>query len=278
MRQAKLIVVVGQKEIGKTRTTIEFLRKNAKGDPARGIPGRKVLIFDTQNEYNNKEWYPDILTLPLNKVSLYSVNYELNIRRISPFKSNGEEMTPDEKCTVVLHILQFYTNGILLMEDTNDYIYDNMSQDIVGKILSQRHKGLDLYLHYHSLGRIQKKIWPHINFLRMHKCGDNVIDNKDKFPEKFECFKIAENIVSRQYMNGNTTFYLFIEMAKQLIRADISEEDRDESINDYLSTFFSKKIKPLTESRSISGEKKFTIQQAFAYQLAEMIKVYFTPR
>lgn len=278
MRQAKLVVVVGQKEIGKTRTTIAFLRKNAKGDPANGIPGRKVLIFDTQNEYANKEWYPDIYTLPVDKISLYAANQELNIRRISPFKRNGDEMTPDEKCTVVLHILQYFTNGILLMEDTNDYIYDNMSQDIVGKILSQRHKGLDLYLHYHSLGRIQKKIWPHINFLRMHKCGDAVIDNKDKFPDKFECFKIAESIVSKQYLSGNTQFYLYIEMAKQLIRADISDEDRDIAINQYLSDFYNKKIKPLTDARGMSGEKKYDIGGAFKFQLENMINTYFTMR
>lgn len=265
-RSAELVVVIGQKEIGKSTTTLKFLRNYVNISPKR-----KVLLMDAQDEYCN---YPDIKTLPLNNIGLYSVHPTIEIRRILPYKASGAEMTPDEKAKVVLHILNNYKNGLLLLEDINNYIFDYMPGDVIGNILSQRHKGVDVILHYHSMGRIHKKIWPHINTIRMHKCEDSVIDNREKFPDKFEMFRLAEIIVNNQFNKGNIHFYLFMRLSKRKIIAEIDHADRDAAIQEYITT--SKLIKGMLEMRTTSGQKVHTYASAYQTQNKRIAETYFT--
>lgn len=265
-RSAELLVVIGQKEIGKSTTTLNFLRKYVTVSP-----GRRVLIMDAQDEYGS---HADIKTLPLNKISIFSVHPSIEMRRILPYNSKGAEMTPDEKAKSVLHILHHFKNGLLLLEDINNYIFDYMPGDVIGHILSQRHKGVDVILHYHSMGRIHKKIWPHINTIRMHKCEDSVIDNKDKFPDKFEMFRLAEIIVNNQYSKGNIHFFLFLRLSQRKIHADIEIADRDLAIQEYIST--GKLIKGMLEMRTPTGKKVHTYASAYEAQNSRIISTYFT--
>lgn len=268
-RSAKLFVAVGQKESGKSSTTQRFLENYVKGDPSIGFPPRRALIFDTQYEFNG------IKTLPLNKVGLFSVHPTIELRRVLPF-IKGREMTPDQKVIAVKHILQHLRNSALVLEDINEFIFDYMPGDIVGEILSQRHLGIDLMLHYHSLGRIHEKVWPHINNIRLHKCEDTVVDNRLKFPEKFEMFKIAENIVNDQFMAGNNFYYLHIQTLRRKIIADnITDEQRDKAIEEYLTFSAKKLIKPMMESRGRSNELKYTYSDAFDKQRERIIQTYF---
>lgn len=269
-RDAELFVVVGQKGSGKTTTTLnKDLLLCLRGNPATGAKPRRVLIFDTQNEY------PNVKTLPVNKIGLFSVHPQIEIRRILPFKDDGTEMTHEEKATVVLHIAQHYFNGCLVLEDINDYIFDYMPGDLVAKILSQRHKGVDVFLHYHSLGAVHKKIWRHINEIRIHKCEDNVIDNRDKFPEKFEMFKITENIIDNQFTKGNPYFYLTVRNQQRKIIANISAQERQEALEQYLAMFHKRLIQPYLNMHDRVGKKQFTYQQAWEKEMNRLNSTYF---
>lgn len=269
MRPPLLYVGIGQKRTGKSKRTIDILRSMAAN-------GRKVLIFDTQNEYSDRTLYPDIRTLPYTSVGLFSAHPEISIRRIPPFiLHNGEEMTPDQKADAVLHILRYYRDGALLLEDLNDYVYDYMPGDIVGKILSQRHKGLDIIMHFHSLGAVQKKLWRHINVLRLHKCQDAVVDNRDKFPERFELFKLAENIVNDQFYQDNKYFSVEIIMDTQKICGDFADADRDKAIEDYLRLQYSRLIQPYLKQVGGDGSRQYTAAAAFEKETDRIRTTYF---
>src|SRR5438128_319305 len=126
-RGPMLCLVVGKKKIGKSWTTREILNKYVAGNPAAGNPGRKSIIFDTQNEYSQ---YPEIRALAINQIGLFTVHPEISIRRIPPFKlQTGEAMKPDEKARAVLHILSLFRNGLVLLEDINEYIGDHLPED-----------------------------------------------------------------------------------------------------------------------------------------------------
>ncbi len=267
-RAPYLYVVVGMKRTGKSKLTIDILRDMVK-------IGRKSLIMDTQNEYSDRVLFPDIRTLPYNKVSLWTMHPEISIRRIPPFHFNGDEMTPDEKAQMVIHILRYIHNGTLLLEDINDYIYDYMPMDIVGKILSQRHKGTDIIMHFHSLGAIQKKIWRHINVIRMHKCEDSVADNKDKFPDKYELFSIAENLVNDQFFQGNKFFTVEILTNDRKIMGAFTVEDRDKAIELYIRGHYSKLIKPYLNQVDRLGSRDYTAATAFEAETRRICAMYF---
>lgn len=269
MRPPMLYLGVGQKRTGKSKRTIDILRAMVRG-------GRKVLIFDTQDEYGDRSLYPDIRTLPYNQVKLFAAHPEISIRRIPPFIMNtGEEMTPEEKERTVIHILRNYRNGALLLEDLNDYVYDYMPEDIVGKILSQRHKGMDIIMHFHSLGAVQKKIWRHINVIRLHKCQDAVIDNRDKFPERFELFKLAENIVNDQFYQDNKFFSVEIIMETNKIIGDFADADRDKAIEDLLRLQYARLIKPYLNQIDGDGKRQYTSVVAFEKETERLRSTYF---
>lgn len=269
-RSAKLFVGVGQKESGKSSLTLKFLQQYVMGDPTTGFPPRRALIFDTQYEFEG------VKTLPLDKVGLFSVHPYIELRRILPF-INGREMTPDQKVVAVKHILQHLRNSALVLEDINNYIFDYMPGDVVGEILSQRHLGIDLILHYHSLGRIHEKVWPHINIIRLHKCEDTVVDNRLKFPEKFEMFKIAENIVNDQFIGGNKYYYLHIQMlSRKIIADDITDEQRNKAVDDYLTSYSHKLISPMLKQRDKENKVRFTYSTAYDRERERIIQTYFT--
>lgn len=262
-----MFVVAGQKESGKSLTTLKLYIRPC----LQGPRPRRSLIVDPHEEYAE---YADIKTLPLDKIQLFSIHPIVEIRRIQTYY-HGAEMTPDQKAECVKHILNNYRNGILLLEDINEYIFDYMPGDIVGKILSQRHKGMDIILHYHSLGAIHKKIWRHINVIRLHKCEDSVIDNRDKFPEKFELFKIAENIINAQFAGGNRFFYLHINMPKREIIADVGTTEKEEAVNVYIQTFYKRLLAPYLNQRNAQNKKLYTHAQAWELERNRLMTTYF---
>jgi hypothetical protein len=273
MRPPLLYLAVGMKRTGKSYQTMRILRQMV------AQLHRKVLIFDTQNEYSDKVQFPDIRTLAHNQIALFTLHPEVSIRRIPPFhisgSRSGEEFTPDEKAALVVHILSYYRKGAILLEDLNDYVYDYMPQDIVGKILSQRHKELDIILHYHSLGAVQKKIWRHINVIRLHKCEDSVLTNKDKFPDKYELFRLAELLVNEQFSAGNKFFFVEILTNENKITGEFGPEDRDKAIESYISLHYNSKIRPLLNQFARGGKRQFTEQTAFEAVYVELKTTYF---
>lgn len=271
-REPILTIVIGRKRVGKSYITMQVLRKLAKGDPGNGTPPRKVLIFDTNKEYSNER---DIKLLALKDVALFSRHSKVEMRRVQPVLPTGVDMTPDQQVVAVLHILNNYKNGVLLLEDINSYIGDYVPGDAVGVILKQRHVGVDVILHYHSFGRVQKKIWPHINMIRMHKCNDGVNSNYSKFPDKYEIFKIAENIVNDQDFKGNHRFYLYIDNDVDKIHANISVQERDEAIDKYISECYNQLVSPYLNMRNSAGEKTYTYASSVAEVKKRLISKYF---
>lgn len=275
-REPLLYVVVGRKKIGKSTTTMVQIRDYNRGNPAKGVPGRRALIFDAQNEYSDKSKFPDIKAIDIMQVALFSRHMIQDIRRVPAFLRDGREMSPDQKARAVNYILENYRNGLLLLEDINNYIGDHINSEVIGTILSQRHKGIDMMLHYHSFGRIQKKVWPHINFIRMHKCGDSVRRNKDKFEELYEGFQIAENIVNAQFNKGNIRFYLFIDCDLEKIHADVTTAERDEAIREYINEYSSDLLNPLLKQKNADGGKIFNWHSAFESVRKRITMQYFS--
>lgn len=241
-REPRLIVVCGRKGVGKSYTTIDYIREYAKGDPANGIPGRKVLIFDVNNEYGDRSKFPDIRTIPLTYVPVYSKKSVAEIRRVTPFFDNGMKMTLRDMSEVLQWILRNYYNGLLLIEDVNKYVSDNMPSDIIGAICTNRHSGVDIIIQYQSIGRVSPKVWQNLNVIRMHKNTDSVDRHENKFEDKYECLKIAEKIITKRVRNGDMRFFLFVDFDEEKIRFDesrikepVQEEEIEDSIREFVS-------------------------------------------
>jgi hypothetical protein len=267
-REPKLIVSVGRKGVGKTYTTNKMLVKYISGNPNVGIVGRKVLVVDVNDEYE------DIKALKISDVMKFSVHPTIEARRIRPFNDNGVSMTTRELQETLFKILKDFRGGLLLIEDPSKFLSDSLPNDLMGAIATNRHKDLDLIMHFQSIGRITPKIWQNLTHIRYHKNTDGVEKNKNKFEDKYELMKLVENYVDKEYENGDKRVYVYVDVEDEKIK-NIDKVKFDKIVEEYIIANQSKLITPMLNSKNIfKGVKTYTPEQALQYQKNRIITYY----
>lgn len=270
MREPKLGIAVGKKSIGKTYQTKLLLNSYIKGNPSKGVKPRRVLILDVNDEFT------EYRALSMKDVVKFSVMPKAEVRRIRPFNEDtGIRLTLDEIADYLWNILHYYRNGLLLIEDINKYISDNLPNDLVGAICSNRHTDTDIIMHFQSIGRITPKIWQNSNWLRFHKNSDSVERHKNKFPDKFEMFSICENLISGQYFNGNQRFFVYVDLDDEKIKGKMSESMINEAIDDYLAKNYNQVVKPITNKTDLGNGKSITKEDAINQVRNRIKQQYF---
>lgn len=266
MRQPKLFVAVGRKASGKSFTTEKMIQQYAIGNPAKGVPPRRVLIVDVNDEYSH------IKAIRVSDVALFSIHPIIEIRRVRPFHDNGSKMTLDDIADALFQILQVFTGGLLLIEDVNKYISDTMPNDLIGAICTNRHSGVDIVMHYQSIGRITSKVWQNVNIIRLHKFTDTVKRHKHKFEDKFEYLSIAEGIVNKKNDDGVKYFFLYVDIEDENIYGDFTEQDFEYSVNQFIQNNYTQLINPLLNARDIKGKKVHNHQTAMEEVRKKLMK------
>lgn len=260
MREPLLIVACGKKGVGKSYQHNLMMQGYVMGDPYRGIRPRKCLVLDVNDEYG----VYGIRALSLEDVALFTIHPYIEIRRIRPFHPNGSRMTLDEWANAVFYVLNTFKNGLLLIEDPNKWHSDHLPADLVGAICTNRHVGLDILLSYQSIGRINTKIWGNTNLMRFHKNTESVERHKQKFPDKEEYMKIAENMVNNEYMKGNKRFFVYVDMDEEKIRGDFSKDIYELGVDDYINEKYRELVKPYLIQVNDKGKKLYDMNTARA--------------
>lgn len=215
MREPKLIIATGTKGVGKTHTTCGVIEKYIQYNPATGKEGRKVLIYDVNEEYTNEEIRKkgfNFITKTLSIKDLYKWTQQRNpeVRRILPRDEKGNLLSADQMCDLLGQILHTYRGGMLLLEDINAYLIGTNSKDIIGTMTRNRHKDLDIYIHLQSLSPVTPRMWQNCAIVRFHKQIDNIHRYKHRIPN-VELYLIAEKLVDLKYDNGDKRFFVYID-------------------------------------------------------------------
>ena len=273
MREPKLGMAVGKKGIGKTYQTQILLDSYVYGNPQKGVKPRKVLILDVNDEFVQYK------AISMKDLVKFSVMPHAEIRRVRPFnEETGIRLTLNEIADCLWEILHYFRGGMLLIEDINRYISDFLPNDLVGAICSNRHTDLDIIMHFQSIGRITTKIWQNANWLRFHKNSDSVERHRNKFPDKYEMFCIAENIVNSQYFNDNKYYYIYIDLDEEKIRGKITLKMIDTGIDEYLSKNYNSLVKPAINKKNLADGTKIDKEEAIQEVRARIKKQYFPER
>ena len=103
------------------------------------------MILDVNDEFEH------IKALRVKDVMKFSVHPTVEARRIRPFMEDGQKMTIREIQETLFEILRHYRGGLLLIEDINRYISDQLPNDVVGAICTNRHSDTDIILHFQSI-------------------------------------------------------------------------------------------------------------------------------
>lgn len=267
-REPKLGVAVGRKGCGKTFTTKRMLNQYVLGNPTKGVKGRRVLILDVNDEFE------DIKALRLSDIQKFSMHPKIEIRRIRPFHENGKRLTVNEIQDVLFKILFDFRNGLLLIEDINRYISDYLPNDLVGAIVTNRHTDTDIIMHFQSVGRVSPKIWQNLSWIRFHKNTDSVDKHRNKFEDKYEMLKLVELYVNQEYHNGNQRIYLYVDIEDEKIQG-VSPKQLTPVIDDYITQNYRKIISPMLQHKDIAlGKKKHTAESAVKFHRERILKYY----
>lgn len=267
-REPKLGVAVGRKGCGKTYTTNLMIRQYVMGNPAKGVPPRRALILDVNDEFE------DIKALKMSDIMRFSAHPRIEARRIRPFHENGVRMTINEIQDTLFKILNDYRGGLLLIEDINRYISDYLPNDLVGAICTNRHTDTDIILHFQSVGRVSPKIWQNLNWIRFHKNTDSVDKHRGKFEDKYEMLKLVENYVNQEYHSGNQRYFCYVDVDDEKIKG-VDRKKFTGVIEQYLSENYRKMISPMLQQKDLGGgQKKHTPQQAVQIQKDRILKYY----
>lgn len=253
-RECKLGVACGKKGIGKTYITTKVLEDYVKG--GNGYPPRRVLILDVNDEFEQYK------AIAVRDIERFSIHPNIEIRRIRPFAEDGRRMTLREIADTLWLVLEKYRHGALLIEDINRYVSDYLPNDLIGAICTNRHTDQDIIMHFQSIGRISPKIWQNMNWLRFHRNSDSVERHKNKFPDKYQMLKVAENVVNNKYNGGDQRFFLYVDIDTEKILGDITPEMMTEAIDDFVSLNHNHVVKPYKNKRDAKGKKIHTPESA----------------
>jgi len=288
-RQPVMMVAVGGRGRGKTIETMKTLYQYVQGS-AKMKP-RKALIFDVNNEFSSYK-FPDptagmvkhsIKRIAIKDIPTFSESNIIEVRRVAPFWDDGRVMTVDEMAGALALILKYFRNGVLLVEDINLYTTESMKGDLVGRLSTLRHIGVDIIAHYQGISMaLTPKILKFTNYIRMHKTEDSVSRHEDKAIEKVHILSIAENIVAKraQYGMDNGTndryFSVMIDVYGSKITGDFTKEDAKFAIMEYVTANPSRLMRPYLNKRDISGKKiNTTEEQAYSNIVNDLLGQYF---
>jgi hypothetical protein len=183
-------------------------------------------------------------------------------------------MNLNELVDVLKFVSANYFNGLLLVEDINKYVSDNMPNDIIGSICTQRHSGVDVILHYQHIARVSTKVWQNLNTMRLHRYNGSIDKYADRLDDVYDLLKIAENIVNTRFENGDERFFLYVDMDREKIFGDFTDEDYEKAVTDYCYVNFNKAVRPYMNHVNETGDKVYNAATAIKAAKERLMKIY----
>ena len=237
MREPCVTIVIGAKGAGKTYRTVQFLQEYA-----RIHKNRKAIIFDVNAPFEQS--YKAFKRIDATQIAKLKGS---TIRRVTPHHlPSGVPLTLDEKCDMLFYLMAICKNGVLVIEDMNNYLLGTNLKQFISVLTTNRHKDLDIIVQLQSLSATTPRLWQNCNYVRFHYISENLARIKNRIPD-YELFRLAQLIVARHYRAGNTRHYIYVDTMRfkllgvsplefEYACADMLELDRtDKKVQKYIA-------------------------------------------
>ncbi len=201
-RDYGLFVSTGIQGVGKSHENLRMAYGYLLDNPLTGRQGKKVLVM---NGGKDKMWknvrpmrYGDIKNQP-----------DRSIYQLLPLHSNGDDFSDDDCKRWFLYTLKNFSDGLLIIDDLKAWIGDTSSNEFVKPITILRHKKQDMYsdsgtdclLSMQDMRMVTSTMWDQLSYYRFHHVNTTVASQQNDMANP-ELYKIAENIVNRQFYNA----------------------------------------------------------------------------
>lgn len=221
---------------GKTYQNMKLIVKYVKDKPELKVRARKSLIFDSNGEYTTEEFAKNgspnftARTLALKDVYAWCRDPKITeCRRI-----DAKSLSIPEKKKALEYIVGKVVDCQLVTEDINTYILKvTQMEEIIGKLVSLRHYGVDVLMSFQSIRAIEPRIWQNSRWVRLHFISDNIDEAKNKVPN-YQLFKTAQIMINRRYDGGDKRFFVYITGFGRKIEGDFKKEEWEVACNRYL--------------------------------------------
>lgn len=282
-RVPMITISCGETGVGKTYRNKLEIAQYLTDQSRTGWKGRKVLAFDT-----NDDDYPEFETVHPDHLHRLSKPIP---RRIRPFHPNGTPMDEEAKKEVVEKILRTYRDGLLVLDDINDYMTGARGQALIGALCTLRHRGLDLLFSFQSIAKIPPTLWENSTWLRLHHQVDDVTRYRKRIP-KYPLVRIAQLILDDQYervgravANGQldakdakklSSFFLLLQTRKGIIKG-CSKEAFLRAAKRYIDQEESRKVSMMLKEIDFRGKKVFGNRNEVVVKLLEQKMRHWEP-
>lgn len=272
-REPILIIATGTKGVGKTYTTCHVIQNYIKDNPITGKLARKVLIYDVNNEYTEKNLKENGVNykaevLDIDDLPRWTAQKRVEVRRILPIDKNGRYLGIDGMVEMLNKILYYFRGGLLVLEDINRYLIDTKTTEIIGTMATNRHRDLDIYIHLQSLAPVTTRMWQNCQAVRFHKQTDNVARYQNRIPNA-ELYYIAEKLVNNQYQK-NKRFYCYVNNEYSKITGRFSIRDFQKACYNYVLEH----PKVLNQAQKRFGNAKGSRERALQFVISDLMKYH----
>lgn len=284
-REPQLIVVTGVKRIGKSNETIRYLYN----DYCRGGLGRKVLIFDFNNEFGNYEVFEkkngqqisyrvNIPRLAPEDILRFSNQKMIEMRRVVPLDKWGMPLSLEDQGKLIQKTMTEFRGGCLFIEDLNAVFGDSLPAAISGFFVNNAHRDCDVLLHVQSIARVVPKIWQNCNIVRRHRENVSTEESREKLKTNFTLFKLGELIVDYQYDNLNERYFLWIDKDHRKLKGNITKGMFDKAVIDFLQLYPGEIRRKEKMEDIYTGKKLFNREQILTDLKESFSRDYFGNR
>jgi nucleoside-triphosphatase THEP1 len=236
-RQPILIAVTGMKGVGKTFRTFHFIWDYVQTTAEK--VGRKVLVFDVNQEYNLEEIRKaglnyEIPPITCDQIKEFSAQTYIEPRRVLPLTPDGKQMSIEQIAKALDIILEDFRTGMIIIDDINKFMLDfRFNQGLLGKMVSNRQRGQDIVLQYQSLAKLDTTVWQNLAMVRFHHQTDPIDRYSDRIPT-YDIMKIAQLLVDDMYFNVDKRFYCYVDMHNHKISGKFDLERFKKAVRQYL--------------------------------------------
>lgn len=239
-REPTFIAAIGVPGAGKTWENIQQIKRSLAGNPDKGVKGEKVLIFDSNREYNNRNIDVRkagvyIKPIHISQVARFSTSNFVEACSIQPINDQAQPMSLTELSDGLTKVMGTFKVGLLIAEDFKSFSSDSIKADLVSKLCTRRHSGSDTLVSLQDIALVAPRVWPNLKWLRMHKLGDSVLLYKDRYPGKLKFLCIAENIVNKRYYEGDERFFVMIDLMKGFIYGKYSPAEFETAARQFIA-------------------------------------------
>lgn len=191
-------IVLGETGVGKTFANLKReIPIYLKDNPAIGKRGRKVLIYDVNNDYEGVK----TLKATPEAIAKFVKQVTVEARRIVGKDEFGRPLDKNKNYENAHMIIQNFINGLIVLDDIDKYAVHSSKQDLVSMLMGNRHIGCHILISHQAWRKMTVTELENIRYIRVHHTRDDI----DSLPEEKKVLlehslcKIATLIVEEQY-------------------------------------------------------------------------------